>query len=223
MNIEFFFTIFFLFIIVSFCGWVLEVIYTLIEKRSLTNRGFLLGPYCPIYGVGSLFILFTLQKYKTDIFILFVMSVFIATVLEYITSYAMEKIFKARWWDYSHLPFNINGRICLLNSTLFGIGALVFLNVIYPFLYYILQNIPLTIFYPILILLLVIFIIDCIVSFNIIVKFKHTIESVQKDHTGEICEMVRKVIMQKSYIFRRLLLAFPNQAIIGIKKVCKNR
>lgn len=223
MNIEFFFTLFFLFIIISFCGWILEIIYTFMEKGTLTNRGFLLGPYCPIYGIGSLFILFTLQKYKGDVFALFVMSVLITTTLEYITSYIMEKIFKARWWDYSHLPFNLNGRICLLNSTLFGIGALFFLYAIYPLLYYILKEIPLLILYPILILLLIIFIIDCTISFNIIVKFKHTIESVQKDHTDEISERVKKVIMQKSYIFRRLLFAFPNQAIINIKRVCKNR
>ena len=223
MNIEFFFTIFFLFIIVSFIGWIVEIVYTFIEKREITNRGFLLGPYCPIYGIGALFILFTLQKYKNDIFALFIMSVLIATTLEYITSYIMEKIFRARWWDYSHLPFNLNGRVCLLNSVLFGVGALLFLDILYPFLYYILKNIPPIIFYPIIILLFIIFIIDCIVSFNIIVKFKHTIESVQKDYTGEISERVKKVIMQKSYMFRRLLFAFPNQIIIGIKKVYKHK
>lgn len=221
MKLEFFFTIFFLFIITSVCGWILEMIYTWIEKRTFTNRGFLLGPYCPIYGIGALFILFSLQKYKEDIFVLFIMSMLISTILEYITSYIMEKIFKARWWDYSHVPFNINGRVCLINSILFGIGALLFLDILYPFLYYILKNIPTIIFYPVLILLLLIFITDCIVSFNIIVKFKQTIETVQKDYTEEISARVKKIIMQKSYIFRRLLLAFPNQMVSNIKKVYK--
>lgn len=223
MNIKSFLTIFFLFITISFFGWIIEIIYTFLEKKELTNRGFLLGPYCPIYGIGALFILFTLQKYKDDILVLFIMSVLIATILEYITSYLMEKIFKARWWDYSYLPFNINGRVCLLNSVLFGVGALFFLDILYPFLYYILENMPSIIFYPVLTLLLFIFTIDCIVSFNIIIKFKHTIESVQKDYTGEISERVKKIIMKKSYMFRRLLLAFPNQIIIGIKKVYKHK
>lgn len=206
-----------LFIIVSFLGWVMEMFYITIETKKISNRGFLLGPYCPIYGASSLLMVVCLQEYKNDMIVLFVMSVLVCSIMEYITGYFMEKIFKARWWDYSHMTFNINGRICLLNSMLFGVGAILLLKYIIPFTLNSLYNCPHIIFYCISGILLLLFFIDCIVSFNIIFKFKHTIESIQKDYTGEISENVKKVIMEKSYPFRRLIMAFPNQIILGIK------
>ena len=109
---------FLLFIIYSFLGWCIESIYCMIEQRKVVSRGFLIGPYCPIYGWGALIMIFTLQRYLNDPIVLFVMGALVASVIEYITSLVMEKIFHARWWDYSHMKFNVNGRICLTNFNL---------------------------------------------------------------------------------------------------------
>lgn len=104
---------FLLFFIYSVMGWILEITCKFIEYKKFANRGFLIGPYCPIYGFGALFITLFLGRYSNDIIALFVMTILICGVLEYFTSYIMEKIFKLRWWDYSRRKYNINGRICL--------------------------------------------------------------------------------------------------------------
>jgi Predicted membrane protein len=213
-NILFYFT---LFMIISCIGWFCEMIYTNIETKKLTNRGFLLGPYCPIYGATSLVMLQTLKAYQNDIVILFIVAAVICSIVEYMTSYIMEKIFKARWWDYSNMPFNIDGRVCILNSFLFGVGAVILFNCV-PYIEGSIEAINTTVFYILSISLLFIFIIDFAFSFNVIFKFKLTVEAIQKDYTGEISSRVRKIIMKQSYPFRRLVTAFPNQMIIGLKK-----
>ena len=102
--------LFSLFIIYSFIGWTIEMVACAIANKKIVNRGFLVGPYCPIYGFSSLIMIGVLQKYLNDAFVLFIMAIFICTFTEYITSYIMEKIFHARWWDYTNIPFNLNGR-----------------------------------------------------------------------------------------------------------------
>ena len=122
-----------LFFIYSFLGWFMEVCVALHDENKLINRGFLIGPYCPIYGVGVLLIMLLLHKYADDPFVLFIMAVLLCSILEYFTGYIMEKLFKARWWDYSHKKFNINGRICLDNLLAFGILGLLVMYVLNPF------------------------------------------------------------------------------------------
>ena len=100
-------TLFLLFVFYAVFGWVLEVIYSLFTDHKFVNRGFLIGPYCPIYGFGSLMITICLWNNTSDFVDLFLKSVFICSILEYATSYLMEKIFKYRWWDYSNRKFNI--------------------------------------------------------------------------------------------------------------------
>ena len=125
-----FFNIYLLFWIYSFLGWVLETTLVSFKSRKFINRGFFLGPYCPIYGTGGVLLLF-LNGYRTDPFVVFILSIFICSLVEYLTSYFMELIYRVRWWDYSNRFFNINGRICLFNSVFFGLFgtlAVCFLN-----------------------------------------------------------------------------------------------
>ena len=109
------------FFIYSFLGWVCECIYCGVPAKKFINRGFLAGPYCPIYGCGALAVIYTLTPFSDNVVILFGMGVIVTSALEYITSYMMEKLFHTKWWDYSKHPFNIHGRICLKNSILFGL------------------------------------------------------------------------------------------------------
>lgn len=110
--------LFLLFIIYSITGWIIEVIATYPDTKCFVNRGFFIGPYCPIYGNCAIAMIFLLHNVTNPI-LLFVLSILICSVGEYVTSYAMEKIFHARWWDYSKNRFNLNGRICLVNSLAF--------------------------------------------------------------------------------------------------------
>lgn len=119
-------------IIYSFLGWCCECVYCSFKTGKLINRGFLVGPFCPIYGFGAIATIYSLDAFPSTIFWVFFGGLFITSTLEYITSVLMEKIFNARWWDYSTYRFNINGRVCLLNSTLFGLLCLFLYFDIHP-------------------------------------------------------------------------------------------
>ncbi len=102
----------------SFAGWLFEVIISLFQHHRFVNRGFSFGPVCPIYGVGALLSLWFLAPFN-DPLVQFVVGFFAAGVLEFGTSWAMERLFHARWWDYSNIPLNVNGRICLPGLIIF--------------------------------------------------------------------------------------------------------
>ena len=199
-----------LFIIYSAIGWILEEINFLIVQKKLVNRGFLIGPYCPIYGCGSLLIIIFLNKYLDDPITLFFMTVITCGILEYLTSFLMEKLFKTRFLDNSKEKFNINGRICLETLVLFGIGGLVISYLAQPFIMSILTLIPSHILNVLAIILSVIFILDNIISFKIILNFKQVAANLKKDCTEEITSRVREVLKKKSIFSNRLVKAFPN-------------
>lgn len=206
--------LFLLFIIYSFIGWLIEMIYVSIKSKKIYNRGFLIGPYCPIYGVSALLMILLLSKYKNDFVILFLVGIVISSFLEYITSYLMEKIFKARWWDYSNKPFNIDGRVCLINSLLFGILCILLVVFINPFIVNSLNKIPSSFINIIAYILMILFIIDFTVSFKIIFNIKKSTYNIRHDYTSEISDKVRETLMKKSKSFNRILKAFPNFRII---------
>lgn len=194
-----------LFIIYSFIGWLMEVVITLIKERKIVDRGFLIGPYCPIYGTGCLLLITLLNKYKNDPLTLFIMTILVCSILEYTTSYVMEKLFKARWWDYTRFKFNINGRICAETMIPFGILGVLVVYYLNPFLLKIINTN--TILFTIM---TIIFITDVSVSFGIIKNLKTTINDISKDSTEEITKKVRETLKQRSYFHKRLIKAFPN-------------
>lgn len=131
-----------LFTLYSFLGWVNETVYCSIPARRFINRGFLNGPFCPVYGVGALLVVFFLKPFQQNILLLFICGVVITSILEYITSFLLEKLFHTKWWDYSEHRFHIHGRVCLLNSLLFGILAVFVMVVVHPFLISLLERLP---------------------------------------------------------------------------------
>ncbi len=207
MSIE---QIFLLFIIYSFLGWIVEIIDIYILYGKVVNRGFLIGPYCPIYGVGALIITFTLTEYKENLFILFVMAMFFCVVLEYFTSYVMEKIFKTRWWDYSDRRFNLNGRVSLFESIGFGILGVIIIYVLNPMFLKLLSNAPHLLVNVLAYIILFFFLLDFAVSLKIITGIKNLNLGTLKDSTEEITKIVRKTLASKSILNRRIIKAFPN-------------
>ena len=136
------------------------------------------------------------------------MGIIICSILEYFTSYFMEKIFHTRWWDYSYSRFNLNGRICADTMIPFGIMGTLVVKFLNPFLITVLDKLPLNILMIVAIILLVIYIVDNIVSFNVIFKIKNTITNLEKDATEEITKKV-KTMLTNNYLYRRLFNAFP--------------
>ena len=201
---------FLLFLIYSFIGWLIEVIGKLIEKHKFINRGFLIGPICPIYGHGCILMILTLSRYKDNPLVLFVNAIFICSLLEYFTSYFMEKIFKARWWDYSTKRFNLNGRICAETMIPFGILGTLVICVINPIFEYLLNLFNFETIKITAIVLFIIYIIDYTISLIIMFGFKGTLKTVEKDGTEEITKKVKKILINKNVLYKRLVEAFPN-------------
>ena len=201
---------FLLFLIYSFIGWLIEVIGKLIEKHKFINRGFLIGPICPIYGHGCILMILTLSRYKDNPLTLFIYAIFICSLLEYFTSYFMEKIFKARWWDYSTKRFNLNGRICAETMIPFGILGTLVICVINPIFEYLLNLFNFETIKITAIVLFTIYIIDYTISLIIMFGFKGTLKTVEKDGTEEITKKVKKILINKNVLYKRLIEAFPN-------------
>ena len=207
MNIYKYFLIFMFY---SILGWLMEVTLTFVRNKKFVNRGFLIGPYCPIYGSGVLLIMFILKRYLDRPLGLFCMAVIICSILEYLTSYFMEKIFKARWWDYSTKRFNLNGRICAETMIPFGILGTLVICVINPIFEYLLNLFNFETIKITAIVLLVIYLIDSIISLTIMFGFKGTLKTVEKDGTEEITKKVKKILINKNVLYKRLVEAFPN-------------
>ena len=214
---------FLLFIAYSFLGWAMEVVGKLIECKKFINRGFLIGPYCPIYGTGAILITFLLKKYINDPITLFIMAILVCGILEYLTSYFMEKIYHARWWDYSQKKFNINGRVCLDTIIPFGLLGMFIMYVTNPFFIEKFKSLPEMWLNILFWTLLVLFIADNIISTNVISYVGKTTKELGKnlDNTEEITEKIKELLLGKSALYRRLLKAYPK--IQSIKIIIKEK
>lgn len=212
---------FLIFMIYSIAGWILEVTCKYIDYKRFIDRGFLIGPYCPIYGYGAILITFLLYRYENDPIILFFMTVLASGILEYFTSWVMEKLFKARWWDYSKRKFNLDGRVCLGTLVPFGIFGLILTYITNPFLINCLNKASITSLNIIAIILFVVYIVDNVISTIIIIGFRKTTIKVgmeeRADNTEEITRRVREILLQKSWGYKRLIDAFPGLETIKFK------
>ena len=122
-----------LFFFYSAAGWLLESVYCSIGEKKIVNRGFLTGPLCPIYGTAAIVMAVLIYNpFKDKPLIVFLLGIILCDIVEYITSYVMEKLFAARWWDYTYELCNINGRICLKHSLYWGVISVIFVGTIHP-------------------------------------------------------------------------------------------
>lgn len=180
----------------SFLGWCIETIYKTITEKRFVNSGFLYGPFCPIYGFGAIIMILCLSKIKNNILAVFLASTFLLTVWEYIVGVLLEKIFKTKYWDYSHLKFNINGRVCLKNSIYWGILGVIFTFLVHSFVQNQVEMINDNILIRINIIIYVIFITDVIISVTKTLLMDKNIEKLN-EITEKIKEKVNELKTQK--------------------------
>ena len=131
-----------LFTIYSFVGWACETAYCSIPAKRFINRGFLNGPFCPVYGFGALLVIYPLEPLSDHIVLLFLCGMIITSLLEYLTAYILEVCFHTKWWDYSQKKFNIHGRVCLKNSLLFGVMSVLLVKLLHPWVQWLLKLLP---------------------------------------------------------------------------------
>ena len=214
---------FLLFLIYSILGWIMEMINGYIREKKIVNRGFLIGPCCPIYGIGVLLIIFLLKNYTGNFLVLFILSMVICMVLEYLTSCLMELLFKARWWNYSNRKYNINGRVCLETTIPFGLAGLLIMYVLNPIFTSWLDKIPKKILIIVSIVLMIILLCDYVLSILVILKIRNVKLRRFRDNTEEINKRTREYLLKHSRWTKRLVDSFPNLRVKKEKFKKKNK
>lgn len=158
------------FFIYSFLGWLMESTLNTLRQKTFINRGFLMGPYCPIYGIGMCSIYLSCFPIKDHLLFVFLSGMFLATLLEYLVGTLMEKLFHAKWWDYSRFKYNLHGQICLHISLAWGVLSLIFITYIHPIIITGVEHLPYPLNSIILLILCCIFLMDFIYSIYTIFK-----------------------------------------------------
>ena len=200
------------FFIFGFAGWCMEVILKYRQFHRFINRGFLTGPILPIYGFGVILITIVvgnLASVESGVVMTFALSLVICGIVEYLTSFVLEKIFHARWWDYSHKRFNLNGRVCADTLIPFGLLGMLMVYVVKPFLFGLMDRMPEGALHVLCAALLAGIVFDAALSVTVLSKIRKTATLSGEDDTEAITRAVREHLAKNSALARRVLAAFP--------------
>ena len=203
----------FIFFIFSVIGWLIEVSLKSIQFHRFINRGFLVGPYCPIYGFGALLIVMSnewIGRYDSSNAIIFLNSVLICGFIEYFVSYFLEKFYHARWWDYTNRPMNLHGRIWIGNLILFGLGGLSIVNIFNPLFLSLFHNLDLRYREIIGIFIVILMSSDYIISYFVMKLIKLNVEKSKADNTDDIKNEIRLLVKDKNVLYNRFINAYPD-------------
>lgn len=221
---------FLLFFIYAVIGYLIEISFVSFNnKKFVFSRGYLIGPYLPIFGFGSLMITLFLSEYCDNIITLFAMAMFLCCILEYFTSLIMEKVFGLRWWDYSNKKYNLNGRICLETGAMFGLGGVFIVKIFSPMLAKLFTLFSKKFLLVLAIILFSIMVLDFIVSTIAVIRLKiDSMKYLRKDATKIIKEEVKKSLQRYRYLHNRLFKAFPeilrkDTSFLKIKEITEKR
>lgn len=202
-----------MFFIFSVAGWIMEVTLKYIQFHRFINRGFLIGPYCPVYGWGVVILTLVVggvMMRKGTIGEMFMAGFVVCGVLEYATSFYMEKFFHARWWDYSQKPMNLHGRIWIGNLILFGIASVIIAEWIRPWYFSLVSHISDRAITIIGVILIIIYVADNIASHFLMGLVKREIDSTEKDNTEEISREIHLMLQDRNLLVRRITQAYPD-------------
>lgn len=195
----------FLWLMIYSClGWVYESTLCSITERKLVNRGFLNGPLCPVYGFGALLIIFVFWGRSVGPIELFLSAAVLTTALEYLTSYLLEKLFHARWWDYSHYRFQLNGRVCLAGFLAFGAFSVVLENWLHPLIGGLTNKLSDGWTIALALILLAVLLVDLAVTVSSILKLNTKLAEIQAALDGFHTETVKRAALLKEDIGTKL-------------------
>ena len=183
----------------SILGYILEITLCSLNEKKLVNRGFLFGPWIPVYGFGMLLVLGATFSVKENFTLTFLTSTLVCSLLEYFTSWLMEKLFHIKWWDYSKTDkYNLNGRICLRNCLAFGIAGSLIVDQLHPLVSSLINLIPALVRISLASFFIIIFLFDTVISSYAVLKAKKVFDfsKIVGDQTNEIKRQARKVIKE---------------------------
>ena len=204
--------LFLLFFIYSVIGYLIEVSFVSLDTKEINfNRGFLFGPYIPIFGFGAVLMCSMFTQFSDHIFILFSSCMVTCCGLEYFTSLIMESIFHVRWWDYSDKKYNIDGRICLEFGMTFGLGGVVLVKYINPFIVGFLKSFSYYFVINLSVLLFIIMMLDFCLSVYLVLRLKLDTQFYKmKDATKYVKNEIRKSLEKRYNLNIHFFKAFPN-------------
>ena len=153
-----------MFYVYAFLGWIWECCYVSVKDKRIVNRGFIYGPMIPIYGFGAIIILWLTLPFQESIPHIYILGALGASILEYITGALMEKIFKVRYWDYSHHKYNLKGHISLFISLGWGIFSVILVKVLHQPVENVILQIPYHIVEPLGLIVTIAFVSDVTIS-----------------------------------------------------------
>ncbi|MBQ0059340.1 MAG: hypothetical protein KBS83_05210 [Lachnospiraceae bacterium] len=168
------------FLIYSFLGWAVEVIYHVLKQGIIVNRGYLNGPVCPIYGFGMLAIIFTVGPYEDNTLLVFIGGMILSTVIELIGGWALFHFFHMRWWDYTKEPLNLGGYICARFTIFWGIGTVLVMDIAHPLVYTFVYLIPTGIGIILMIGLYAVYVVDMVATTMTVMKMKKEFERLEQ-------------------------------------------
>jgi len=212
-----------LFFAYAFLGWCIEVTLKYFQFHRFINRGFLTGPWLPIYGSGAALITVVIKGLAPLEFAVgttFIVSFLLCGFLEYMTSYVLEKRFHARWWDYSSKPMNLHGRVWIGNLVLFGLGGMVIVDLINPLLLHLSEHMSFPLREIMAFSLSAVFIADYVMSHFVLKLVKSGVESSDADETEAISKEVRLLLSNRSVFYRRFADAYP-EVIYKTERIAK--
>ena len=201
-----------LFFAYAFIGWCIEVTLKYFQFHRFINRGFLTGPWLPIYGSGAALITIAvkgLSPLDSSIGTTFVVSFILCGVVEYMTSFVLEKRFHARWWDYSQKPMNLHGRVWIGNLILFGLGGVLIAELFNPLLLRLSGHMSFRLREILAIVLSCVFATDYVMSHFVLKLVKTGVESSEADDTEAINKEIRLLLSDRSFFYRRFAEAYP--------------
>jgi len=218
VEMEYFFDIVIYFALYSFIGWIMETIYASTSKKKFINRGFLNGPFCPIYGFGAILIiqLLTLLNNRLSIvsesiLIKILLAIVLTTILEYITGYILEKLFNCKWWDYSNEQLNLKGRVCIKYSIFWGILSYILITFIHPITVKIVGFLSVSMQAVVTGIIIIYFILDTIKSVTEMIDLRQVVLK----HYKYPLENFREQIIK----YKRILQAFPKLRFLNVGKL----
>ena len=169
-----------IFFIYAFLGWCTEVSYAALVTGRFVNRGFLNGPVCPVYGFGVVIVLACLTPLADNLFVLFLGSVVLTSILEWLTGFVLEKLFHQRWWDYSDQPFNLSGYVCLRFSVAWGFACLFVVELLHPAVRLFIRLIPQVLGVVLLALMGAVMAVDLAATVSTVVKLNRRLEQIDE-------------------------------------------
>ena len=188
------------FFIYGFLGWCTEVAFAAWKERTFVNRGFLNGPICPIYGFGVCSVVYLLKPFESNFILLYISSVILVSALEWLTGFLLEKLFHHKWWDYSNMPLNLNGYICLLFSLIWGVFCVAIVSVIHPFIQRCVFRLPVTLTMVVLVILSISMFADHYITASEILKLNKRLAKMQEiaDELHEISDKIGENIYKST-------------------------